>query len=138
MRPFLFLSLILLCSNCAKNPDDYIESLNGYWEIESVTLANGTERTYTFNETIDYFSISDSLKGFRKKLKPNFSGTYKTSQDAETITLKIENDSLNIYYKTAFDAWKETVLLANKNQLKIINQNKDVFLYKRFTPIKID
>ena len=45
-------------------------------------------------------------------MKPNLLGTYETSKDFETIRLKIEDGKLNIYYKTRFDAWKETVLFA--------------------------
>lgn len=137
MKRFLFLFVIFI-SSCSKSPETFIEHLNGYWEIEQVTLANGTKHDYNFNATVDYFTISDSLTGFRKKLKPNLLGTYETSKDFETIRLKIEDGKLNIYYKTLFDAWKETVLFANSDQLKIVNQNKDVYLYKRFKPIKIE
>lgn len=131
-----FLTIIL--TNCTNSPDSYISSINGYWEIESVTLSNGTQRDYKISGTIDFISINDSLKGFRKKVKPLFDGTFKTSKDKELLDLKIENDSLNIYYKTPFNTWKETVLFANEKQLKIVNQNNDVYLYKRFTPIKIE
>ena len=132
---FLWLFILMSCSN---NPESYIEYFDGYWEIEKVVLANGTEKEYTFNETIDYISISDSLYGFRKKLKPNFNGKYSTSKNSETFKLVIENDSLNVYYKTPFDHWKETVLFASEEKLKVINSNKNVYLYKRFIPIKIE
>ena len=71
-------------------------------------------------------------------MKPNFMGTFETSKDAENFTIKIENDSMNVYYKTPFDTWKETVLLATKNQLKVINKNNAIFLYKRYKPISIN
>ncbi|MCX7547163.1 hypothetical protein OS188_04260 [Xanthomarina sp. F1114] len=133
---FLFLSLLIL-NSCSKNPETYIEHLEGYWEIEEVQLADGTKKKYTYNDTVDYIKVSDSLTGFRLKLKPGFDGTYETSNDTEQFTIKIENDSLNLYYKTPFDTWKETVLSANKEQLKVINKNKAVFLYKRFTAIDV-
>ena len=137
MRKFSFILLILIFS-CSKNPETYIEHLNGYWEIEEVTLANGSVKQYQFNETIDYISINDSLKGVRKKLKPGINDTYFTSDDAEAITAKIEDNQLNIYYKTAYAEWKETVLDASEKQLKVMNENKDVYLYKRYVPIKLD
>ena len=137
MRKFSFILLILIFS-CSKNPETYIEHLNGYWEIEEVTLANGSVKQYQFSETIDYISINDSLKGFRKKLKPGINDTYFTSDDAEAITAKIEDNQLNIYYKTAYAEWKETVLDASEKQLKVMNENKDVYLYKRYVPIKLD
>ena len=65
----LFTSLLLSCS---KNPETLIPHLSGYWEIDEVTLADGTKRDFNYNETIDYISVTDSLTGFRKKLKPSF------------------------------------------------------------------
>ena len=34
--------------------------------------------------------------------------------------------------------WKETVLKATEDELKIINSKKDVYLYKRYQPLDLD
>jgi hypothetical protein len=136
---YLFIILtILLLNGCSKNPETYIEHLEGYWEIEEVVLPDGTKKSYTYNDTVDYIEVSDSMNGFRIKLKPLFDGSFETSKDSEQFTIKIENDSLNLYYKTPFDSWKETILIATEDQLKIINKNKAVFIYKKFIPISIE
>lgn len=132
---FLFISVVLSCS---KNPKSYIEHLQGYWEIDEVILPDGSKRDYNYNETIDYFNITDSLTGFRKKLKPNFDGSFSTSDDEESITLVIENDSLNIYYKTPFSQWKETVLKATETQLIIQNRDQFQYVYKRYEPLDLN
>ncbi|MBF8150714.1 lipocalin family protein [Winogradskyella sp. F6397] len=137
MKNYVWLLCLLICS-CADNPETFIPHLEGYWEIEEVTMANGSKKEYQFNETIDYISVSDSLTGFRKKLKPGINDTYFTSDDAETIQLKIEDNTLNIYYTTPYANWKETVLEANSDQLRIMNEDENVYLYKRYTPIKLD
>ncbi|RBP30827.1 hypothetical protein DFR65_10485 [Oceanihabitans sediminis] len=138
MKHYALILVTFLVFSCSADPKTYIEHINGYWEIEEVTLHNGEKKAYNYNDTIDYFEINDSLNGFRKKLKPNFSGTFETSKDVENIKLVLENDSLNIYYTTPFSKWKETVLLATKEQLKIVNQNKHVYLYKRYQPLDLD
>ncbi|WP_425077055.1 lipocalin family protein [Psychroserpens sp. S379A] len=137
-RLLCFIVLIGICFGCSKNPNSFIPHLNGYWEIEEVTLSNGTKKSYTYNDTVDYIEISDSLTGFRTKLKPNLSGTYETSTDKEGITIKIENDSLHLLYTTPYASWKETVLNANKDQLLIINANKDMYLYKKYEAFNLD
>lgn len=124
--------------NCSNNPETFVEHIEGYWEIDEVTLKDGSKRDYNFNSTIDYIEITDSLTGFRKKLKPNFSGTFETSNDAEQLKIVLENDSLNLYYKTLFHSWKETVLNATKDELLILNANKDMYLYKRYEPINLE
>ena len=123
---------------CGKDPESFIPHLNGYWEIDEVTLADGTKRDYTYNDTVDYLNISDSLTGFRKKLKPGFDGTYTTSDDSESFELKIEKDKLHIYYTTPYAQWKETVLNATDEQLLIVNDQNIRYLYKRFEPINVE
>ena len=138
MKQLLILLLVVFTISCSKNPETYVEHINGYWEIESVILLDGTEKKYTYNESIDFFNITDSLTGFRKKLKPDFDGKFITSKDLETLKLVIENDSLNAYYTTPFANWKETILFADDEKLKIINQNKNVYLYKRYIPLNLN
>ena len=136
-KVFLLLALGIIFS-CSKDPETLITHLNGYWEIDEVTLPDGTKRDYNYNDTIDFLSINDSLTGFRKKMKPNFDGSFSTSNDAEALKIVIENDSLNIYYKTPYSEWKETVLDATEDKLLIQNKDKLIYFYKRYEPLVIE
>ena len=71
-------------------------------------------------------------------MKPNFDGSFSTSNDAEALKIVIENDSLNIYYKTPYSEWKETVLDATEDKLLIQNKDKLIYLYKRYEPLVIE
>ncbi|MCA0153389.1 lipocalin family protein [Winogradskyella vincentii] len=137
MKKFVLIFFMVVMS-CSNNPEGYIEHLNGYWEIKEVVFSDGKKREYSINETIDYIQLNDSLKGFRKKMKPGINDTYFTSDDAEAITAKIEDNELNLYYSTLYSNWKETVLDADENQLKVRNENNVVYLYKRYQPINIE
>lgn len=138
MKKLIFYTSLILLLACGKNPETFIPHINGYWEIDEVTMADGAIRDYNYNDTVDYFSVSDSLTGFRKKMRPSFDGTYTTSDSSEDLTLKIENDSLHIYYITPFANWKETVLDATPDKLLIINDQKIKYLYRRFEPIIVE
>ena len=138
MRRYLVLSVFALLMSCSQDPESILEHVNGYWEIDKVMFTDGNKKEYKYNDTIDYIRINDSLQGFRKKLKPGFNSKYVTSKDAEGITVKIENDSLNFYYKTPYASWKETVLNADENSLKVINDRATIYLYKRYQPIELD
>ncbi len=138
-KTLLILLTTLTLVGCQKNTEDYLNHLEGYWEIESVILADGKKKEYTFSNTIDYIFVNiDSLKGFRKKLKPSFNGTYETSKLAENFDIKIENDSLNMYYKTPYATWKETILNASEGQLRVINKDGIIYNYKSYEPINLD
>ncbi|MFK7782408.1 hypothetical protein [Psychroserpens sp.] len=138
LKHLYILVIIVVCLGCSKDPKSFVPHLNGYWEIKEVTLSDGTKKSYNYNDTIDYIEISDSLIGFRTKLKPNLTGTYETSTNKERIDIKIENDSLHLMYSTPYMNWKETVLNATKDQLLIINTNKDMYLYRRYEAINLD
>ena len=133
----LYLFILILFS-CNEDPKSHMEYVEGYWEIEKVTLPDGSQKEYNFNNTIDYLELTDSLQGFRKKLMPRLDGTFETSADEESFQIKIENDSLNVYYETPFNSWKETIVFANEDQMKVINTNKVQYLYKRYEPINLD
>ncbi len=138
MKQIVVVLLFLVLVSCSKNPEQYLDHIDGYWEIEQVVFPNGDKKDYKYNDNIDYININDSLKGFRKKLKPGFNSKYITSKDAEGITVKIENDSLNFYYKTPYADWKETILSADQNSLKVINNRETIYIYKRYKPLELD
>jgi len=129
---FLFTTSLF---SCQSNPKNALKYLSGYWEIEKVVLEDGREKSFPYNEMIDYIEINDHNMGYRKKLKPLFNGTFETSKVTDKLQLKIENDSLNIYYQTKYDHWKESILKISKTHLKILNKNNTVYLYKRYVPI---
>lgn len=137
MSRIITLIIALALVSCSDNPEEMLTHLNGYWEISKAEMGDGFKKEYNFNASIDYIMVNDSLKGFRKKMTPSFDGSFTTSQDAEAIEVKIENDSLNLYYSTSYAKWKETVLEANETHLKIINFKKDVYLYKRYVPLDL-
>jgi len=133
---FSFLTLVLF--DCSNHPENLIPFLQGYWEINQVTLPDGSKKIYQFNDTVDFIEISDSLKGYRRKLRPDLKGSFQTSNDVETFQIKIEHDSLNIYYSTPFAKWKETVLSVSEDELLVINEAKVRYLYKHYQPIDFD
>lgn len=138
MRTTITLIVLIMTFGCSNQPERNLEYLNGYWEIDEVTLPDGSKRDYTYNETIDFLYVDKSMTGFRKKVMPNLDGTFSTSDDAEALKVVIENDSVNIYYKTPFGAWKETVIEAKENSLIIQNHNKLRYIYKRYEPLDLN
>ncbi|MEO6346953.1 MAG: lipocalin family protein [Aquaticitalea sp.] len=133
-----FLIILILAFGCSKNPKDYIEHLNGYWEIDEVTLPDGSKRDYNYNDTIDFINVTDSLTGFRKKMKPNLDGTYSVTNNEEHFKIKIENDSLNVYYKTPYAEWKETILDVTEDKMMVKNRDNLLYEYKRYEPINLE
>lgn len=136
MKKLILLIPIFFLVSCSKNdPQEQLNKLNGYWQIEKVEMENDSVIEYGLSQYIDYIEIKDST-GFRKKLKPKIDGGFiNVSNDSENIKAKIENNSLFLYYSTPFDEWKEEVLEATKEELVILNQDDKKYYYQRFKPL---
>ncbi|WP_432410358.1 lipocalin family protein [Rasiella sp. SM2506] len=133
MNKYIPIAIILtIISSCAKqDANEQIQYLDGYWSIEKAILEDGTEKEFTISTTIDFMEINGKT-GIRKKVQPKLDGTFLTSNDAETFEIKIEDDSLRLYYTTPFDSWKETVLKAKDSSLVVLNPDGKTYFYKKF------
>jgi len=118
---------------CSESKEPQIVHLNGYWEISSVELEDGTLKDFNISTTVDFIEIKDTV-GMRKKVNPQLDGTFITNDDFETIQISMENDSLRLQYRTEFDTWKETVLSTTDSTFSILNKDFKIYHYKRFKP----
>ncbi len=130
---FLLFALSFFALCCAKqDPMEQKENLKGYWEITEVKLPNGVKKDFSISTTVDFINIKGDL-GTRIKVSPNLDGTFSTNNFVEEFTLKIEEDSLRLHYKTPFDSWKETVVMAKDSILKMKVSDGKIYTYKKFT-----
>lgn len=137
MKPSISFILLLILSSCSQGVDkNDLKNINGYWEIEEVTLPSGEKKSYTVNTLIDYFELEDT-KGFRKKVAPQLDGTFKTNEDEEAIEVLFEGSETILQYSTPFHKWKETIIKADENRLVLKNENKVVYTYKRYEPLNL-
>lgn len=129
--------LVLVITGCTNSiTETELNQLNGYWEIEKVVFPDGQTKEYTINETVDFIQL-DSLKGYRKKMKPTFEGTYITSDDAELFTIfKQENDYL-LNYKSDGNDWTETLKTISATNFSVTNSDNISYFYKRYEPINV-
>ena len=95
--------------------------MNGYWEIEKVTFPDGSKKEYPVNTSIDYIEVNDQ-EGFRKKVQPNFNGTYVTSNDAELFTIYENEGVFNLNYKTDLSEWHEKIISISENKFIVISE----------------
>lgn len=105
--------------------------LGGYWQIDKVEFPDGGVKEFKMSGFVDYIEVQGD-SGVRKKVAPNLDGSFKVNKAAEKFYLKIENDSLNIYYQTPYNSWKETVLKAGDSTMLVINEENKRYHYKKF------
>ncbi len=129
------LIIFLGCSNGVSRGD--LSHLNGYWEIEQVVFSDGEEKNYKVNAMVDYIHL-EGMEGFRKKLRPNYDGTYQTSDDAEKFVISKREGSFILNYKTGFSEWTELLTALDADTFSVVNEEGKEYNYKRFEPISIE
>ncbi len=134
MKYTAILIVLFTLLSCNGNPEEQIPHLDGYWEIKRVERDGETVVEYRFNENVDFFEI-DSMKGIRKKVKPQIDGTYLVTDDSENVEVKIEDDLLYIYYTTAYDSWREKVNTLTTEKLELENEDGIIYHYERYTSL---
>ena len=138
MKRIFFLLLILLfwsCNDSSVRKDD-LHFLNGYWEISEVEFPDGSIKEYGMNTSIDFIQLKEE-KGYRKKMKPQFDGTYDTSKDMENFEVSDINETFTLRYKNEFSEWEEKLVQLDSVSFSVINQEGITYRYERFEPIKI-
>lgn len=136
----LFLSIFttfLFVSCQEKKAESFdVNLLNGYWEIEQVTLSDGTKKEYKINENVDFFEIKKD-SGFRKKVAPQLNGTYLVNDSEEKIKIEKSADGTYISYKTDYATWKEKIKTLTKEQLILENDQNIQYQYKHPIPFTV-
>lgn len=132
-----FIVLLLAFVSCKQNiTDNDLENINGYWEIENVILPDGTIKEYKINETIDYFEVKNNV-GFRKKVKPQFNGTYLVNDVSENIKIISKDNKKMIQYSTNLSKWNEEIIALTSEELVLKNDQNLEYHYKKPIPFSI-
>jgi len=136
-RFFIFIFLAFAAVSCKKEfTHSDLKNINGYWEIQKVTFEDGTDKEYKISETIDFFEINGKA-GLRKKVNPQFDGTYLENGHAEKIEVSVEDGKTFLNYSTAFAKWKEEIIQISKETLILENERNIQYQYKRHTAFSI-
>ncbi len=138
MKRFIVFTLFVFCLlGCNQDPKEQLANLNGYWEIEKVEFTKDSIRDFKINEIVEYIEIKDTT-GFRRKVKPQFDGTYIPAGESEKISVDVVNKELVLNYSTAFNNWKEIVVHSKEDGLSLKNERGITYHYKRYKPLKLE
>lgn len=136
---FIGFSIIaIMVMGCQEQPKEKdLNALAGYWEIEQVVFPSGNSKTYPASMDVDYLFL-DGLKGYRKKVKPAFDGSFETSDVAQSFTLEKTENHWKFMYANALTQWEERLLSLSKNNFSVENSDGLQYHYKRYEPINLD
>tara|TARA_Y100000815_G_scaffold112789_1_gene101612 strand:- start:37191 stop:37619 length:429 start_codon:yes stop_codon:yes gene_type:complete len=137
MKKILLVFACVAFVSCNKSfNSEELKQLNGYWEIKLAEMPDGTKKEYTVNPTIDYFELKGN-KGFRKKVMPQFDGTYRVNDLSEDISVVNEDGKTYLSYKTEYAEWKEQILELDNENLVLKNEQDIEYHYVKPEPFTL-
>jgi transcriptional regulator with PAS, ATPase and Fis domain len=134
-RIISFIFIINIIYSCSV--DNNIETLNGYWEIESVKKEGQLIKKYPFSNTIDFFHI-EGLKGYRKKVTPKSNGRFMVTLHQADLTISKEKGEFVLKYLNKSKSYFEKILKIDSQQLIILDKEGYIYKYNRYTPLEIN
>ncbi len=130
--------IVILAIGCSsKITKDDLNSLNGYWEISVVKFPDGQEKTYSVNTTIDFIELQDG-NGFRKKVYPDLTGSYRTSDDAEQFVIQELDGRFIMRYHNGPNQWEERLLKVSEDNFSVRNAEDITYVYRRYQPLNTE
>lgn len=138
MRGFWIL-IILTCLGCSEKKvlAEDLHFLNGYWQIQEVTLPDGSKKTYGPGAVIDYI-VLNNMKGYKKKVQPSIDGSYQISKDQEPLEIRNGERGFMMFYQNTLSSWQDRLVSLDSLQYSIINEDGITYTYTRFQPISIE
>ena len=132
----LVLSLFFVGCQQKIEPAD-IAKLNGYWEIEKVVFDEGEDKDYKINESYDYFEITNTNKGIRKKVMPQLDGSFLVNDAYENVVVRFKEGKAFLDYSTPYAKWSEELIAVSDKELVVRNEEKKEYHYKKAGPINL-
>ena len=128
------LVIIVICyqlTNCNINGIEDIKTIEGMWEIYSVSSKGEVFYPKGKSPLIDYYVFDSDSTGTKKKLKPNLNKTFSSSLDEIDFKIRKIDGEIYLNYFSNSNNWKERIKKLTKNELVITN-TKYEYHYKRF------
>jgi hypothetical protein len=130
MKNIYLIIVFVVLTSCQQN-EIQLDQLQGYWEISKAESSEGKSKSFTVNSNIDYIVLEDST-GFRKKVKPLYSGKFQGSKDIEKFKLKETKDKVSLIYTTLYDTWEEEIMELTAEKFVVKNSNGVTYTYNRY------
>jgi len=128
MKYFFSLCFLILIS-CSGKVN--LQDLNGYWDVVKVESTEKKVTQFGANTTIDYYFLGKDNTGYRKKMMPDFSGTYKSNNIKDKISITEKGGNFTIFTETTLNNWEDTILELTSEKLVLRNEIGTLFYYKK-------
>ncbi len=129
--------LLITFISCTSVEKEDLQNLNGYWEINKVFQADGSEIDFGINTIYDFYEIDTNFKGIYKKASPQLDGTFIVDDYQEEIEIVEDKGEFKIKYHSEFGDREVQIIELLENKLILKNSDDKTYYYKKAEPINL-
>lgn len=133
MKQLLALFTIVLFTSCGSNISDQLIHIEGYWNIENVTLPDGSEREFPFSNHMDHFEI-EGKQGIKYRVSPTYDGGFVNYGSPVNFTCEELEGELQLLFKDGEQSYTQTVVEATETELVLQHENGTIYTYSSYNP----
>lgn len=131
LRIVLLIASLLFIS-CSSDSDKKLELLDGYWNIDTVTLPDGSEKEFPFSNHMDHFEV-EGLNGVKHRVSPTYDGGFVNYGSPVYFKWQENEDELILIFKEGDNSYQQSVEEVTTTDLELKHENGTIYSYKRYT-----
>lgn len=128
----LLMFLILGIYSCSNSVSDQVAQLQGYWNIDKVLMADGTEKAFPFSNHMDFFVIEGN-KGMKHRVSPKYDGTMVDYGSPVPFKWEDQNGTLVLLFNEGERSYSQKVTKCTADQLVLLHDNGTQYFYEAYT-----
>ncbi len=132
MKKTIFILLLLAITSCTTSTNETLQSINGYWNIDTVEMEDGSDREFPFSNHMDHFAISET-SGVKNRVSPTYDGKFINYGSPVPFKWKDRDGKLFLMFNDGESKYEQEVVEANAETMTLLHENGTRYLYKRYS-----
>ncbi|GAK75841.1 hypothetical protein JCM19296_1433 [Nonlabens ulvanivorans] len=129
MRNLILLLILISVTACSNNSKEMVNAMEGYWNIEMVTLPDGSEREFPFSNHMDHFEI-EGYNGVKNRVSPTYDGGFINYGSPVAFTWEVVDQDVVLTFKDGDSRYQQTLKKCNGSTLILLHDNGTEYIYK--------
>ncbi len=130
---FLTVLIAVFLTSCEKDSSEKIKLLEGYWNIETVQMPDGSEKAFPFSNHMDYFEVNENT-GMKHRVSPRYDGSFVNYGSPVPFKWKEKDGVLLLKFADSSSAYQQTLKCVSENELVLLHENGTLYTYTSYTP----
>ena len=132
MKKSAFILLLLAITSCTTSTSETLQSINGYWNIDTVELEDGSDREFPFSNHMDHFAINET-SGVKNRVSPTYDGKFINYGSPVPFKWADRDGKLFLMFNDGESKYEQEVVEANAETMTLLHENGTTYIYKRYS-----